>query len=84
MWSSEGVSIQLISPASGETAEEIELLKDYTVSIQLISPASGEELINEPDHSWVLFVSIQLISPASGERTSYGRLNGASGKFPFN
>ena len=39
----EFVSIQLISPASGEEDESWEYTKeDELVSIQLISPASGE------------------------------------------
>ena len=37
------VSIQLISPASGEEAREREISSQHDqVSIQLISPASGE------------------------------------------
>ena len=61
------VSIQLISPASGEGQPVwVERDEATVVSIQLISPASGEvscvhQLGPSPQ------VSIQLISPASGE-----------------
>ena len=60
------VSIQLISPASGNlhslfTEKNITSL---SVSIQLISPASGNFFIRLGKKSRI--VSIQLISPASG------------------
>ncbi len=60
------VSIQLISPASGDKHGNYCCFFHISVSIQLISPASGDkedidERINE------LEVSIQLISPASGD-----------------
>ena len=39
------VSIQLVSPASGEISKDaIPLAPEYIVSIQLVSPASGEML----------------------------------------
>ena len=45
------VSIQLVSPASGETPGIEDYIRDYsgvfTVSIQLVSPASGET-VEEP------------------------------------
>ena len=72
---SKKVSIQLISPASGEPhcLQFSELLRN--VSIQLISPASGElRKIIRITSSWLkcsMLVSIQLISPASGEFTLY-------------
>ncbi len=38
------VSIQLVSPASGEEKREMISLSSFiTVSIQLVSPASGED-----------------------------------------
>ena len=68
------VSIQLVSPASGE--EPIDLTGtgvSSTVSIQLVSPASGELHLSLV--MWILFqfrVSIQLVSPASGELSKKG------------
>ncbi len=59
------VSIQLISPASGDHITRFLQCKLY-VSIQLISPASGD---NNPVFRTMtdIKVSIQLISPASGD-----------------
>ena len=60
------VSIQLVSPASGERI----LVGDWSavieVSIQLVSPASGESWLYSSAHARSA-VSIQLVSPASGE-----------------
>jgi hypothetical protein len=61
------VSIQLMSPASGDCNEYwLQELQGRAVSIQLMSPASGD--------IWWLHarsaryqVSIQLMSPASGD-----------------
>ena len=36
------VSIQLVSPASGESSTSFQNTSRYIVSIQLVSPASGE------------------------------------------
>jgi hypothetical protein len=61
------VSIQLMSPASGDlemTFNEKELL---IVSIQLMSPASGDDAMSDVSYQKT-FVSIQLMSPASGDR----------------
>ncbi len=61
------VSIQLISPASGNEAAPAHATLPAAVSIQLISPASGN--IGRFQQAWALpdaVVSIQLISPASG------------------
>ena len=82
------VSIQLVSPTSGEnlwtfyTQKLLQSLLD--VSIQLVSPTSGEfgECANEwwmRDYS----VSIQLVSPTSGEIRS-GIIGLFIILFPFN
>ena len=68
------VSIQLVSPASGELhycteASVLAAILD-PVSIQLVSPASGESISirsRGPPLSPIVRVSIQLVSPASGE-----------------
>jgi len=69
----EKVSIQLVSPASGEFPENFKFYKSFcsssNVSIQLVSPASGEnirmrERVKARER---MRVSIQLVSPASGE-----------------
>jgi hypothetical protein len=63
-----GVSIQLVSPTSGEITNA--LLRKWlvlVVSIQLVSPTSGESRISTRDEEKVP-VSIQLVSPTSGER----------------
>ena len=67
------VSIQLVSPASGEWSGEwkIRLVVGTSVSIQLVSPASGEPL-NASDSGRKAWVSIQLVSPASGEYPGRG------------
>jgi len=64
------VSIQLVSPASGDdVAEGIDLSQFSAVSIQLVSPASGDsrgfDHRDQPRRTSV--VSIQLVSPASGD-----------------
>ena len=62
------VSIQLVSPARGESGVVTVRLpySTYSVSIQLVSPARGENLLTQLllRH---LVVSIQLVSPARGE-----------------
>jgi len=62
------VSIQLVSPASGELHLSLVMwiLFQFRVSIQLVSPASGE-LSKKGNHYYQVNVSIQLVSPASGE-----------------
>ena len=59
------VSIQLMSPASGDHLWDQGTTIETAVSIQLMSPASGDYINN-----WSLLmaqVSIQLMSPASGD-----------------
>jgi len=60
------VSIQLVSPASGDLAGPGGVRVNQAVSIQLVSPASGDELRQAADDEEVI-VSIQLVSPASGD-----------------
>ena len=65
----ETVSIQLVSPASGDNEEFAYQAKrwDKNVSIQLVSPASGDKKFYA---DWIEnedLVSIQLVSPASGD-----------------
>ena len=63
------VSIQLISPASGEyNPYKYSSFMAEIVSIQLISPASGEVYGDPSPLNKSQDVSIQLISPASGEK----------------
>jgi len=61
------VSIQLVSPASGDEEFVEDLHRRKMVSIQLVSPASGDS--GQPSYgiSILLGVSIQLVSPASGD-----------------
>ena len=63
------VSIQLVSPASGDLILKLLLLKiSSLVSIQLVSPASGDYFDGLLKIDKVeLDVSIQLVSPASGD-----------------
>ena len=66
------VSIQLISPASGDSylyRIEFSDSEDILVSIQLISPASGDQK-QRVSRLTKIGVSIQLISPASGDERS--------------
>ena len=62
------VSIQLMSPASGDKKISNGHTEVSPVSIQLMSPASGDAdgLVSEGKLSSV--VSIQLMSPASGDQ----------------
>ncbi len=62
------VSIQLMSPASGDdkTNEHLRNYKNHQVSIQLMSPASGDYVCTNRG-MYALVVSIQLMSPASGD-----------------
>jgi len=62
------ISIQLVSPASGDILFLLDSLFYLLVSIQLVSPASGDQGYpgGTPDGSTV---SIQLVSPASGDKT---------------
>jgi len=81
------VSIQLISPASGDSDGQPAFLTDCDiVSIQLISPASGDEMSWQDAAAMELKVSIQLISPASGDVGTYRWLSYAlvGEAFPFN
>jgi len=61
------VSIQLVSPASGDGSCKSESNgRSHFVSIQLVSPASGDleaKTLPPLEES----VSIQLVSPASGD-----------------
>ncbi len=80
------VSIQLMSPASGNNDMAIEWIRlEEDVSIQLMSPASGNDSrgsgIKRSD-SRQREVSIQLMSPASGNSQSKNLVK--SGEFPFN
>ncbi len=69
----QAVSIQLVSPASGEPeilVRSRSLMLPKMVSIQLVSPASGENLtLCRFAFRGIRKVSIQLVSPASGEGT---------------
>ena len=77
------VSIQLMSPASGDPRFGIpQLLFANVVSIQLMSPASGDRSNLSLD-AILGFVSIQLMSPASGDCDS-GKRRAETDKFPFN
>jgi len=62
------VSIQLVSPASGDSIR-LERVKKTggLVSIQLVSPASGDRGFLIQYVLPVSQVSIQLVSPASGD-----------------
>jgi len=63
----EHVSIQLVSPASGDgKVREIKSARTV-VSIQLVSPASGDEGARGEVRKDYHVVSIQLVSPASGD-----------------
>ncbi len=64
----EVVSIQLMSPASGDFTlyQNLEPQLLIYVSIQLMSPASGDQL-HRIHASHQRIVSIQLMSPASGD-----------------
>ena len=78
------VSIQLVSPASGDLKRDLIDEFQRKVSIQLVSPASGDR--------WVVVgylcegsVSIQLVSPASGDgEVGTGAANEKAPQFPFN
>ena len=62
------VSIQLMSPASGDLANFDQEVYILTVSIQLMSPASGDlTLYSSLGLLFLKVVSIQLMSPASGD-----------------
>jgi len=62
------VSIQLVSPASGENVKNGGIGLTFDVSIQLVSPASGEKFSDLRPICEEYNVSIQLVSPASGEK----------------
>jgi len=77
-----GVSIQLVSPASGDPIVVSPDILLHQVSIQLVSPASGDPKLD------IRFrledeVSIQLVSPASGD-WDLETLEGRMKAFPFN
>ena len=59
------VSIQLMSPASGDIKSMKLVLFASLVSIQLMSPASGD--FSASKYLLEKEVSIQLMSPASGD-----------------
>jgi hypothetical protein len=65
------VSIQLVSPTSGETREELRAMtpEQAKVSIQLVSPTSGEKKELAIKCGYVN-VSIQLVFLTSGESKS--------------
>ncbi len=60
------VSIQLMSPASGNSVNFPNLSSAFNVSIQLMSPASGNLEDRHSGTKLLRGVSIQLMSPASG------------------
>ena len=64
------VSIQLVSPASGDVVSSLKdrVSKHLTVSIQLVSPASGDNSGCKWEGTPKNKVSIQLVSPASGDK----------------
>ncbi len=65
------VSIQLVSPTSGESMPygmiHIPYVRFLHVSIQLVSPTSGEKGLRAIARAVTPAVSIQLVSPTSGE-----------------
>ena len=61
-----GVSIQLMSPASGDF-DRVQVMERICVSIQLMSPASGDTISYYIRLTTNCNVSIQLMSPASGD-----------------
>ena len=69
------VSIQLVSPASGDFKNKDLSLCLMEVSIQLVSPASGDADINAETLSSFTPVSIQLVSPASGDLKVHLRIH---------
>jgi len=81
------VSIQLVSPASGD--DELEAAENERsaeeVSIQLVSPASGDDF-DTGDHPAppIALVSIQLVSPASGDAPETPQTGQIQYLFPFN
>ena len=76
------VSIQLMSPASGDVPEFTIDGVDIIVSIQLMSPASGD-YSDRPDsiELKLVIVSIQLMSPASGDQSNTVVVTPAHGCF---
>jgi hypothetical protein len=79
------VSIQLMSPASGDWMEGNASIKPE-VSIQLMSPASGDKMETTMTvDGYTYHVSIQLMSPASGDTyTTCGHSGISDFSFPFN
>ena len=80
------VSIQLMSPASGDDIMTRIVSDEDTVSIQLMSPASGDSF---PSYDYIEFlmnsnVSIQLMSPASGDGDYFQYEVIEDKGFPFN
>ncbi len=77
------ISIQLMSPASGDYRDKLESIKEILkISIQLMSPASGDKSAHFL-RLWALNISIQLMSPASGDYYRYINKNDRP-SFPFN
>ena len=77
------VSIQLVSPTSGEYKRACNRKWEKSVSIQLVSPTSGEEV----ERQWKNAseeVSIQLVSPTSGEQREEEEDLSREEVFPFN
>jgi len=64
---SKWVSIQLVSPASGDAIFSVGEDRFLKVSIQLVSPASGDRTVPGDGTGDSYRVSIQLVSPASGD-----------------
>jgi len=77
------VSIQLVSPASGDERKKNRTSSLRRVSIQLVSPASGDLWGARNALVSLQGVSIQLVSPASGD-LSPAVENVLGHKFPFN
>ena len=81
------VSIQLISPASGEANRGTRRRTQRLVSIQLISPASGEGAdmcVDEVDARDMSFHSINFPSEWGVEHLDPPRVGQAAHGFPFN
>ena len=78
------VSIQLISPASGENREQLRE-KEALIGFHSINFPSewGVAVKRRPDQNYQL-VSIQLISPASGEKEIIRKYKPTPVMFPFN
>ena len=76
------VSIQLVSPTSGEEVRASQLCILAQVSIQLVSPTSGEVGTHRLASPQGYEVSIQLVSPTSGESLVFQKCSRCSGDCP--